>query len=161
MTINQAITLTKKMLSEYSELSRWNVTTNRRKKAAAVCNYTYRQIELSMYVIPSLLDSSVKDSIIHEIAHALCPGENHNNVWKRKCIELGGNGQRCYSSVDYREGAKGRIELQEKLAKYTLTCPVCGEKYFKNRRPTKSSSCGKHGTRGYDPKYKLTVTQNY
>ena len=132
----------------------------KRKRAFGVCNYTYKQIELSAYLIPECTDKSIKETIIHEIAHALTPGHHHDNVWKMKCIELGGNGQRCGGADNYKDGKEGRQVVMEKLAKYTLTCPVCGAVYHKNRRPSSAISCGKHG-RGYDVKYKLTVTQNY
>lgn len=160
MTLNQAVILAKKMIENHKELKGWRIVSNRRKRAFGVCNYTYRQIELSAYLIPECTDKSIKDTIIHEIAHALCPGHNHDRVWQMKCVELGGNGQRCGGADNYKEGKVGSLVLQEKLAKYTLTCPVCDAVYHKNRKTTKVSSCGKHG-RVYDPKYKLTVTQNY
>jgi len=161
MTINQAIKLGTKILREHKELNSWTVVTNKRKAAFGVCNYSLRRIELSEILIPRCTDESIKDTIIHEIAHALTEGHNHDKVWKAKCIELGGNGKRCGGEDNYKDGAEGRNQLKAEISKYTLTCPVCGEKYHRNRRPSKQSSCGKHGTRGYDPKYKLTLAQNY
>lgn len=160
MTINQAITLANKMLSKHSELKYWNASTNNRKRSFGVCNYTKKQIELSSYLIPVMTNKGIKETIIHEIAHALTPGHNHDKVWKLKCIELGGTGQRCGGSEKYMDGEKGRKLAQQKMAKYTLTCPECGAIYHKNRKPTVDSSCGKHG-RGYNPKYKLIIYQNY
>lgn len=160
MTINQALILAKKLMNIHNELRYWNVTCNKRKRAFGVCNYTKKQIELSALLIPVMTDEAIKDTIIHEIAHALTPGHNHDRIWKSKCIELGGNGQRCGGSDKYKDGEKGRIIAQEKIAKYTLTCPVCGKTYHKNRKPTHALSCGEHG-RGFDLKYKLVVTQNY
>jgi predicted SprT family Zn-dependent metalloprotease len=135
----------------------WRVTTNKRKTAFGVCSYTKREIQLSAYLIPECTEEGITDTILHEIAHALTPGHHHDNVWKRKCIELGGNGERVGSDLKYK---KDSADVYEKLAKYTLTCPVCGEKIYMNRRPTRSSSCGKHG-KGYNSMYKLTITQNY
>lgn len=40
-----------------------------------------------------------------------------------------GNGQRCGGSDNYKDGKEGRQVVMEKLAKYTLTCPVCGAVY--------------------------------
>ena len=52
------------------------------------------------------------------------------------------------------------VEYNRNVAKYTLTCPVCGNLSFLNRKPKRSYSCSLHG-RGYNPTYKLTITQNY
>lgn len=160
MTINQALTLARKLMKNHSELRLWSVTTNKRKSAFGVCNYTKRQIELSMLLVPVMTDEGIKETIIHEIAHALTPDHHHDRVWKAKCIELGGTGNRCGGSEKYMDGEKGREINEQKMAKYTLTCPECGEIYHRNRKPTRATSCGKHG-RGYNPKYKLVVTQNY
>ena len=160
MTINQAIRLAEKMMKVHNELRYWKVTFNKRKRAFGVCNYSKRQIELSTYLVPAMSDDAIKDTITHEIAHALTRGHGHDNVWKMKCIELGGNGQRCGGSDHYKDGQAGQMIIQEKLAKYTLACPCCGTKYYKNRKPTRSVSCGKHSG-VYDPKYKFIITQNY
>ena len=48
MTINQALTLARKIMSNHKELSSWRVTYNNRKKAAGVCCYTDKEIQLSL-----------------------------------------------------------------------------------------------------------------
>ena len=93
MTLNQAITLAKKLLSKYPELKGWSVSTNMRKRAFGVCDYRNRLIELSAILVPAMTDEAIQDTIVHEIAHALTPGHNHDYVWKQKCIELGGDGK--------------------------------------------------------------------
>lgn len=160
MTINQAMTLARKMMKPHKELTSWKVTFNNRKRSFGVCSYRDRQIELSAHLVPVMTEEAIKKTIIHEIAHALTPGHHHDGVWRAKCIELGGDGERCGSHNHYKDGMNGQKEFQKKTAKYTLTCPECGNTSFMNRRPSKSYSCGKHG-RSYNPKYKLIVKQNY
>jgi len=161
MTINQAITLTKNLLKNHSELKNWTVTTNRRKRAFGCCDYTDKQIELSQYLVPLMTDWAIKDTILHEIAHALTPIHNHDKVWKAKCIELGGDGKRCHGAEKYKDGEEGRAKSLKKIVKYTLTCPVCGATYHKCRKPLHPSSCSNHGSRVYNVAYKLVLTQNY
>lgn len=50
----------------------------------------------------------LNDTVPHEVAHLVCYfqpqlGRAHNNGWKRVCLALGGNGQRCYSEEDAPE----------------------------------------------------------
>jgi hypothetical protein len=104
-----------------------------------------------------MTDEAIKDTIIHEIAHALTKGHNHNNVWKRKCIELGGDGQRCGGVEKYKDANV----IAERLEKYTLTCPICNHKTQLSRLPKRDRSCGEHNHRRYNPEYKLIVTRNY
>lgn len=160
MTINQAILLAKKLMSNYPELKYWNVTFNNRKRAFGVCNYRKHQIELSSLLVPAMTENAIQNTIIHEIAHALTPGHNHDSIWKAMCIKLGGNGQRCGGSEKYEGGVQGLKSTQEKLAKYTLTCPCCGKTSYANRKP-RTKSCGVCCPRHYNENYKLVVTQNY
>jgi len=159
MTIHQAISLAQNLLNDYTELKHWSVSTNKRKRAFGVCNYTHQKIELSEFLIPHMTDEAIKDTIIHEIAHALTRGHNHDYVWRRKCIELGGNGHRVGGDEKYKNASESR-QIIEKSAKYTLTCPVCGDSHGQHRKSKRSSSCGKC-SRYYNEKYKFIVTQNY
>ena len=120
MTLNQAITLAKKLLSKYPELKGWSVSPNMRKRAFGVCDYRKKLIELSAILVPAMTDEAIQDTIVHEIAHALTPGHNHDYVWKQKCIELGGDGKRCHGSEKYTDGKVGQAIVMDKIAKYTL-----------------------------------------
>ena len=159
MTIDQAISLSKSLLNQYPELSEWGVTTNKRKRSFGICSYRYRRIELSEFLIPHMTDKAIKDTIIHEIAHALTRGHNHDYVWRRKCIELGGDGRRVGGDDKYINALESRKNF-DKTAKYTLTCPVCGDSHGRHRKTSKSSSCGKC-CNYYNEKYKFIVKQNY
>jgi predicted SprT family Zn-dependent metalloprotease len=160
MNISEAISLSNQMLKEHMELRDWKTVTNNRKRAFGVCSYRKKEIELSNILIPVMTDEAIKDTIIHEIAHALTKGHGHDRVWQRKCLELGGDGQRCGGSDNYFKGSVGQKEILSKISKYTLTCPECGEKSYRNRKPNRNLSCGECCSY-YNPKYKLVLTQNY
>lgn len=156
MTIHEALRITRRILKE-NGLTGWKATANKRKTAFGICNYTKREIQLSLILIPNCTDESIMDTIYHEVAHALTKGHNHDRVWRAKCIELGGNGERCGAETNYINGDN---DFLIKLSKYTLTCPVCGYTAPKSRLPKRDIGCGQHG-RKYNPKYKFIITQNY
>lgn len=161
MTINEAYVLAVSLKNKHPELSSWKVSFNNRKKAFGICNYRTREISLSKLFIPFMTDEAVKDTIVHEIAHALTMGHDHDNVWKRKCIELGGNGYRISGVENFKNGIDGILEFGAKNCKYTLTCPTCGCKVHLNRKPKLTRSCGEHGDTRYNPLHKMILTQNY
>jgi len=54
-----------------------------------VCRYKGRLISVSLPRARVNTVERTKRTILHEIAHALTPGENHNEVWKQKAREIG------------------------------------------------------------------------
>ena len=77
----------------------------------------------------------VKQTVIHEIAHARTAGHGHDAVWKRECIRLGGNGKRCYTS----ESEGGAVKTVP--TKYIGVCPCCGQTFPRNRRSNGAYHC--------------------
>lgn len=69
----------------------WTFTFNGRlRRALGRCCYSDRTIELSRdFAVAHGLDEHVKDTILHEVAHALTPGHGHDKVWKRVARRLG------------------------------------------------------------------------
>jgi hypothetical protein len=76
-------------------LTGWSFEWNNRVRAYGVCDYEKKTIYLSRVLTSTRTIEEVKETIAHEIAHALCPGHHHNSVWAAKSMELGGSGERC------------------------------------------------------------------
>ena len=72
----------------------------------------------------------VKKVVIHEIAHARTPDHGHDRVWQRECIQLGGDGQRCYTNEEHG----GVVKSVQKT--WIGTCPICGNVVAKRFRRT-------------------------
>ena len=143
------------LMSKHSELDLWRFSFENYKKSFGRCNYTTRTISISSYLCDSMTDIAIKDTLIHEIAHALTPGHGHDNVWRRKCAELGGVPERTASL------SKSLIEGAILQSKYTLTCPCCGYKIPKHRAIKHSISCGICHPGGYNEKFKMILTKNF
>ena len=73
--------------------------------------------------------STVKDTVLHEIAHALTPGHHHDKVWKAKCVELGATPERCYRTIEDPDKCAGQkvipvpVNPNPRKRKYNTTTP--------------------------------------
>jgi predicted SprT family Zn-dependent metalloprotease len=102
----------------------WAFRFNGCKQAMGLCVYRRRTIELSIHFVErdNPLEE-VRDTILHEIAHALVgPRHGHDKVWKRKCLEIGARPVRC----GHADMPPGRWQAQ---------CGGCGKRYDRHRRP--------------------------
>ena len=154
MRINE----TEKMARELMDLNglqewrfRWDSSTRR----AGVCRYGVKEIGLSrkLIVVADWSEHATRMTILHEIAHALAgPFAGHGYEWRRICLQIGGDGQRCYQTDD-----EHRPEL---VMDWMGTCPN-GHVTYKARRPTQrqmDATCGRCSRR-YNPEFKITWTR--
>lgn len=111
-------------------LSGWKLTFNRRKRASGLCDYGKREVQLSVYALEVATPEQVLNTIRHEFAHALTPGDKHGARWRSMFIQLGGDGQRC---GDYAIKAKAKYALID-----TRTNEVIVEYHAKPRRPAEN-----------------------
>ena len=63
---------------------------NNRKSSFGICSFTHRRIELSRIHTSIESEEQVRNTILHEIAHALAGHENgHNRIWKSIARSIG------------------------------------------------------------------------
>mgnify|MGYP006434589919 FL=1 len=96
----------------------------RRSKAEKIemfKNATVRCIKLSRYLVALNGETEVRQTMLHEIAHALVGcGHGHDAVWRRKALELGCDGKRLNTTSEMPKG------------RYQATC--CEKTYSLHRR---------------------------
>lgn len=114
---------------------KWYFEFDNSKRRFGCCNYTKKCISLSKELVLLNDVAQVKDTILHEIAHALVGSKNgHNYIWKQKAIEIGCNGKRCYTEIDTNvvEG------------KYAAECQSCNKIHYRYKLPKigRRQSCG-------------------
>ena len=62
------------------------------------CDWEKKTISLSLNMTAANSVHDVKETILHEIAHALVGRKHgHDFAWKMKCLEIGCPCKRCYS----------------------------------------------------------------
>jgi predicted SprT family Zn-dependent metalloprotease len=91
----------------------WTFSFSNRKTHVGTCFHTRKQIVFSKWYVQNHPDE-IHDTILHEIAHALVgPNHGHDNVWRRKALELGCKPERC---------ADDTVEFSGNY-NYVLECP--------------------------------------
>jgi predicted SprT family Zn-dependent metalloprotease len=77
-----------------------------RKRTLGLCNYSKKQILLSEDYVFNNNVELVKDTILHELAHAFSyhiygsRGHGHNQYWRSVCVQIGALPNRCKSTDD-------------------------------------------------------------
>lgn len=83
-------------LVEQNGLEGWTVDFDAAKRRAGICRYERKVIGLSAPLTRLHDEAEVRDTILHEIAHALVgPGAGHGPVWKAQAQVIGCSATRC------------------------------------------------------------------
>lgn len=124
----------------------WTMKINNNKRMFGYCWYRKKQIEMSRVLTELNDEETVKNTILHEIAHALLPPKvGHGIEWKNLHRKLGGNGKRCYSN-----------EVKKEEGKHHAICPKCSQR-FEIYRLTRSWLNGNKYHTACGPNYKLIL----
>lgn len=60
------------------------------------CIYSSKTITMSRMLASKRTPANIRNTVLHEIAHALVgPGHGHGPVWRAKAISIGCDGERC------------------------------------------------------------------
>ncbi len=138
MEIEQARQLAQQLLREHG-LSGWRVGFDRAKTRAGVCRFRERTIGLSWPLTQLHSPAEVRDTILHEIAHALVgPTHKHDAVWRATAVRLGCSARACLPA-----------DAPRVAAPWVGTCPA-GHSIGRHRRPERPASCSRC-SRAFDP----------
>ncbi len=153
MDLNEAEKLAISLMKKHGLIEKgWRFEFDRAKRRLGVCRHYCRTIGLSKGLTALNEVDRVRNTILHEIAHALVDSKHgHDLVWRRMAMSIGCDGRRCVSV--------GSIKTVE--SKYIAICNNCGHKHKRHKitSRTKKTSCGKC-LPTYDERYKLTWVLN-
>ena len=117
----------------------WKFRWHNKKRSLGSCSYIKKRIYLAKWYTKLNDVSEVKDTILHEIAHALSyerygsKGTGHGRLWKSICREIGAIPKACTTT---------KLNHPNNHYKYMDIC--CGVTYKRHRlRKNVSYSCPK------------------
>lgn len=137
METTTASQLARRLMNEHG-LGDWVFTFDRAKTRRGWCHSGSRTIGMSEPLTRLADERTVRNTILHEIAHALAgPGHGHDAVWRRKALAIGCDGRRCCADEPQVRQA----------AKWRAVCS-CGRKYHRHRLTQRVRDLGRCGSCG-------------
>ena len=98
MTHAEITTYAETMMEHYG-LEGWTFEFIKTRRVIGRCNHKRQVIQLSALWADGS-EANIKDTILHEIAHALTRGHGHDKVWKAMCVKIGAKPERCATTKD-------------------------------------------------------------
>ncbi len=101
----------------------WSFELSNQKRRVGECNHVRMTIRFSIHYLEKTSPREITDTLLHEIAHALVgPNHGHDNVWKRKAIELGATPRACTNEA-----------VTTAKPNFVIECDSCGNRWYRYR----------------------------
>jgi predicted SprT family Zn-dependent metalloprotease len=97
------------------------------------CERGTKRILLSKYYVEHNSDDDIRNTILHEIAHAICPVSGHGRLWKLTAISVGARPRTCAPE-----------HIAVKPGRYRGTCTDCQEVVVQRHKISKYIVTGCH-----------------
>jgi predicted SprT family Zn-dependent metalloprotease len=146
MKLEEANRMALELMGQHGLLTKgWQFMFDNAHKRFGCCRFTQKCISVSRHLAAINEAWIVRDTILHEIAHALAGFKHgHDDVWKRVATQIGCRPERCYSN-----------DVVVTTAKYHAHCPACNQLYRRFKRPRFIQSCGRCSGTQFNYRYEL------
>ena len=105
--------LARQTLDEF-KLFDWKFRLDHGRQRCGICNYARKEISISKHFIQRNSYAEVRNTLLHEIAHALVgPGHAHNAKWRAQAQAIGARPEATSSTANMPEPA------------WALQCSLC------------------------------------
>lgn len=131
MELIEAQQLAKELMQQHN-VSHYHFKFDNAVRRFGYCSYTKKTISLSKKIVILNDEATVRNVILHEIAHAMLgKGYGHSLTWVRTARSIGCDGIRCYSTN----------KVATPQLKYSVICPTCGVKAKRAKKPRRDLAC--------------------
>jgi predicted SprT family Zn-dependent metalloprotease len=147
MDLDDAEALAHELIAHYLP-GEWTFAWDRAVRRFGACRSDLRRISLSRHLTALNEETVVRDTLLHEIAHALAPASSgHNAAWRRIAASLGAQPERCIDP--------GTVRLPN--PPLVGRCPACGWEVRAHRRGDVACRrcCVRHNRGRYDRRFAL------
>lgn len=138
MEMTQVLSLALKLMRQHG-FEHLDLTVSNTKRALGRCFYKYdhgkrqyvaERIDLSRVWMTKVPEAKVRDTILHELAHAMTPGAKHGPAWRAAARKLGANPSRI---ADLPSDMV--LEIRQEVANYKAVCknPHCDTVHYFHR----------------------------
>lgn len=112
----------------------WSFRFDRARRRFGICRFGVKEISVSRTLVELNPEEECRDTVLHEIAHALAgPRAGHGPKWKAMCRRVGARANRCYN----------HDQVAEPQHRYEARCATCGHSIGFHRRPSRERACAK------------------
>jgi predicted SprT family Zn-dependent metalloprotease len=137
MNLYEASHLARQLMREHGLTALgWTFAFDHARRRFGRCDYTNKRITLSRPLTFLNGVDEVRDTVLHEIAHALSPGAGHGAQWRAACARVGARAVRCYDEADV-------VSPPRRAARYEIGCLACDWWAPRHRRIRRRYVCTK------------------
>ncbi|MDO4243084.1 MAG: SprT-like domain-containing protein [Actinomyces sp.] len=126
-----------RMLMERHGVGDWELGLDRARRRAGQTDHRRRRITLSRHLMALYEEAEVRETVLHEIAHARVGATHgHDAVWRAEARRIGASGERLVSQEAPRiEGSwvgtcpAGHVATRMRRPAAPLSCAVCSRRF--------------------------------
>lgn len=109
----------------------WTVKYDHARARAGQCRHRAKVLSFSRNLIARRSPAEMRNTLLHEIAHALAgPSHGHDRTWRAHALQIGCNGQRCH-----------KMELAPRKWSYVCTAGCWNVARFKRSSSHAGATC--------------------
>ena len=132
MELDDVRKLVNELFTKY-KIKNWNFEFFTKKKSLGMCDFNTKTLYIGLQYCAVNDEKRIRNTLLHEVAHILVGLKNgHNFIWRRKCVEIGGDGE--------------RLTQTDKIVatyKHQYKCPACNTIYPTHKRLSTIGFCSK------------------
>lgn len=130
----------------------WRFEFDRARTRFGSCRYDTKRITISRILAESNDEAECRDTVLHEIAHALAGKDaGHGAAWKKRCRLVGAKPVRCYTSE----------AVKQPDPDYWAVCPHCDHRVAYYKLPRKVGACvhccKRYNGGRYDERFRMRI----